>query len=270
MPPAPGAMDIMWLGCAGFSIRTRHSHILLDPFLSRNSQARPVQPLTPETLVKERGPFQAILLSHGHFDHLADVPSLANRMPRAKIYCHEEPARTLVRNGVPRSRIHTVSPVDGPFSLNGIQAQCLASHHIRFDPPLVWATLKRMGRKWHRLIPLFHHFPSGRVLAWRLDIQGKTLLFMGSACTRRPALDHMAKRPIDLLLIPLQGHSRICDIAAHQVKILCPEQVFPHHMDDFYPPMSQAVDIHPFCRKIRTRSPATRLVRPRINHPFSL
>ena len=59
-----------WLGHGGWSIETAGHTILLDPFLTD----------CPTALEKaESIAADFILVSHGHFDHIADVPAIAKR-----------------------------------------------------------------------------------------------------------------------------------------------------------------------------------------------
>jgi len=57
--------------------------------------------------------------------------------------------------------------------------------------------------------------------------------------------------------VALQGHTHICDIALEYVRIIKPRLVIPHHQDDFYPPISTAVDIRPFVMKVCESCPGT-------------
>jgi len=70
-------------------------------------------------------------------------------------------------------------------------------------------------------------------------------------------LKRLAQKPTDLLLIPLQGNTHICDIALEYVRILKPRLVIPHHQDDFYPPVSSSVDIRPFVMNVVESCPGT-------------
>jgi L-ascorbate metabolism protein UlaG (beta-lactamase superfamily) len=79
----------------------------------------------------------------------------------------------------------------------------------------------------------------------------------GSAGSTPEELERLAADPLDLLLVPLQGHTHICDIAFEYVRILKPRLVIPNHQDDFYPPISTAVDVSPFVRKVRENCPGT-------------
>ena len=90
-----GDLFITWYGTAGFRIETGGRVLLIDPYLSRNAEARPVLPFGPEAVTEAN----EIFVSHGHFDHLADVPQIA-RQTGAKVYCSAEVARALHRQGV--------------------------------------------------------------------------------------------------------------------------------------------------------------------------
>ncbi len=68
-------MELTWLGTAGFRIKTGSTTILIDPYLSRNEMARPEQPLNPPDI--DDG--NLIFVSHGHFDHIMDIPEIATK-----------------------------------------------------------------------------------------------------------------------------------------------------------------------------------------------
>ncbi|MCP4813845.1 MAG: metal-dependent hydrolase, partial [Planctomycetaceae bacterium] len=61
---------VTWLGHGSWSIKTENGTILLDPFLD-DSPTAPVKAADVEA--------DYILVSHGHFDHVADVAAIANR-----------------------------------------------------------------------------------------------------------------------------------------------------------------------------------------------
>lgn len=62
--------ELTWLGHGGWSIETGGHRVLLDPFLDDNPAA-PVK--------SDRVQADFILVSHGHFDHTADVEKIAKR-----------------------------------------------------------------------------------------------------------------------------------------------------------------------------------------------
>ncbi len=64
------ATELTWLGHGSWAIHSGDIKILLDPFLDQSPTA-PVK--------SDRVDAQFILVSHGHFDHVADVAAIAKR-----------------------------------------------------------------------------------------------------------------------------------------------------------------------------------------------
>ncbi len=62
--------ELTWLGHGTWAIQTSDHKIILDPFLNDS----PTAPLKADDVDAD-----FILVSHGHFDHVADVASIANR-----------------------------------------------------------------------------------------------------------------------------------------------------------------------------------------------
>jgi len=110
-----------------------------------------------------------------------------------------------------------------------------------------------------RYLPLLRDYPAGQVLSWRLTIEGRVLHGFGSGGSPPEELDRLARQPTDVLLVPLQGHTHICDIALGYVRALRPRLVIPHHQDDFFPPISEMVDIAPFVEGVRRECPGTKV-----------
>ncbi|MBI2477812.1 MAG: metal-dependent hydrolase [Planctomycetia bacterium] len=63
-------IELTWLGHASWAIKAGEHRILIDPFLN-DSPTAPVKADEVEA--------SFILVSHGHFDHVADVAAIANR-----------------------------------------------------------------------------------------------------------------------------------------------------------------------------------------------
>jgi L-ascorbate metabolism protein UlaG (beta-lactamase superfamily) len=63
-------VTITWLGHASWQLKTAEHTILIDPFLDDS----PTAPVKSADVAADY-----ILVSHGHFDHIADVAKIANR-----------------------------------------------------------------------------------------------------------------------------------------------------------------------------------------------
>ena len=68
--PTPAGVEVVWLGQAAFKITTPGGRVIVtDPWLRTN-------PLTPAAYkqLEHFGKIDVLLVSHGHFDHIADAP----------------------------------------------------------------------------------------------------------------------------------------------------------------------------------------------------
>jgi len=86
-------VDITWLGHATFLIKTSGGQrVLVDPWILQN-------PACPDRL-KDPGPVQTILVTHGHFDHAGEVPVVARESKAQRVVCAFETSVWLKRKGV--------------------------------------------------------------------------------------------------------------------------------------------------------------------------
>ena len=245
-------MELTWLGTAGFRIKTGTTTILIDPYLSRNETARPEQPLNPPDI--DDG--NLIFISHGHFDHIMDIPEIVSKTG-AKIYCGTGIDDKLIQKGVKQDLIRCIKTDGEEFEFNGLMAQSFFSRHVKFDRWLLLKTLTRINLRLPRYLPLLREYPEGQVLSWRFKIEGKVLHHFGSAGSTSEELDRLGRQPTDILLVPLQGHTHIVEIALDYVRALQPKIVIPHHQDNFYPPISTMVNLQPFVEGVPKLVPDT-------------
>jgi L-ascorbate metabolism protein UlaG (beta-lactamase superfamily) len=233
-------MQLRWLGTAGFELISENTSVLIDPYLTRNPKARPEQKLRSSDFSHAR----AVLLTHGHFDHTYDVPALVEASG-APVYASPLVCQSLAAKGVPWSRLRPrwggESDEVGPFRFTAVPAR-----HVIFDARLVISTL------WHCLPHLPElarlgttHYPTGQVMGWLIEVEGKRLFDLGSA---RMLAD--VDGEVDVFMVPVQGRTDICDVAAALVERIKPSVVIPQHYDDFYPPLSRYVDLEPFLRQM--------------------
>lgn len=101
------ALELMWLGHATWKLTTGKHTILVDPFLSDN----PAAPAAAKDVDATH-----ILVSHGHFDHIADAAEIANRCG-ATVIANFEIATWLTKKHVVQNTIgmNLGGSVDVPF-----------------------------------------------------------------------------------------------------------------------------------------------------------
>lgn len=74
------SFEVTWLGHGSWSMKIGEHHVLLDPFITENPAAQ----CKAEDLDAD-----FILVSHGHFDHVADVAAIANRTEATVVAIYE-------------------------------------------------------------------------------------------------------------------------------------------------------------------------------------
>jgi len=248
-------MQLRWLGTAGFELASGNTTILIDPYFTRNAKANPEQRLKPADFPR----VHAVFLTHGHFDHSLDVPAVVE-ISGAVVYASPLVCQSLAAKGVPWNKLRPCwggeTAEVGPFSLTAVPAR-----HVTFDAHLVlstaWKCLPHLGE----LAQLgSSHYPCGQVLGWYIEVEGKKLFDMGSAC-----LPWDLNREVDVFMVPVQGRTDICSVAADLVARVKPSVVIPHHHDDFYPPLSRYVDLGEFDEELRQRGLQVQVRVPTIN-----
>lgn len=251
-----------WLGTAGFRITWEGRVLLIDPYLTRNAEARPRQAKT----AADMSDAEAVLLTHGHVDHIYDLPAIS-RASGARIYCSKVAARTLMKKGVPGDEIHVIS---GGESLDvcGVRVSTRSSKHIRFDARLALTTAVRILKENPGIISGITGMPAGPVMIYRLDFPGLSMVDMGSLGLKLEELKARPMEPPDILMIPVQGHTDICRMAGELSVAIKPRAVVAQHFDDFFPPLSQMIDLEPLRAYLARRVPECAFYVPEINREF--
>jgi L-ascorbate metabolism protein UlaG (beta-lactamase superfamily) len=87
-------VEVLWLGHSAFRITSTTGRVVIDPLLKRN-------PKTPAKYkdLKALGKVDLILVTHGHGDHVSDLPELA-KMSGAPVVINFELGNNLVALGM--------------------------------------------------------------------------------------------------------------------------------------------------------------------------
>ena len=200
-------MDIRFLGHAAFELSDGSSTVLIDPFLTGNPKAA--------VAADELSP-QAILLTHGHADHIGDTVAIATRAA-ADVVAIVEMANELSRDGV--AQVHDPN-------LGGT---------VTFD----WGSVK--------LVPAWHtsttpggtvNTPAGLIVRFA----GATIYHLGdTALFSDLRLIAETEGPIDVALMCIGGHYTMDrHDAVHAAKLIGAKQVIPCHYDTFPPIVTDA------------------------------
>ena len=244
-------MKITWYGTAALMIEEEGFRLAVDPYVSATAVGMSDAQRYNDDRTKALKNADAILVTHGHFDHIYDIPTLF-KDSAAQIYATKTPCESLTERGVRAEKITVIAPGDmlhiGPFDVAVYQGR-----HCRFDAGVIRQTLLRKTTAAHpgKLLKLWKRnmdFPeSGETLFYQLHAGGKTVQLMGSM-----GMDESAAYPADadLLILPFQGTGDPAKTVAPIIDKLCPKRILLDHYDDAFPPLSSQVRTEDFVVKM--------------------
>ena len=114
-------IEIIWHGTASVEIKGPEGRLLFDPFVTLPGAENMVP-------VSEFDGFTDILVTHGHFDHIASIPEIVRRNPDVTVHCTGTPYHTLLRKGVPEANLN-MTAIGGTEQIRGFTVHLLQGKH---------------------------------------------------------------------------------------------------------------------------------------------
>jgi len=272
-----------WYGTAALHIVVDEVlGVFFDPWFARPPTDQPRIAADPWAINLQ--PLDVILASHSHFDHIINLPDLVQRYFQVQAYVPAvtaENCRRLCRGAIFKdyscsltesdwARVHTVTAGDRAeaSSQDGsvrLRATAIRSGHVTFDAYSVLRVVFNFGvvRRLGYYSKFLFGFPKKEMLGWEVQVesggQSKRIVFFGSLCKKyATALGRYSG--CDYLFIPLAGRRNILPYASVVTEALQPKVVIPVHHDDFFPPISYAVDYANYAEWLKKSLPGTRLI----------
>ncbi|MFV2069948.1 MAG: metal-dependent hydrolase [Pirellulales bacterium] len=215
---------LTWLGHGSWSLETGGQQVLLDPFLNES----PTAPFSSDSVAADY-----ILVSHGHFDHVADVASIANRT-----------GATVVANFEIAQWFANTQGVEKTVGMN-----------LGGSTQLPWGNVK---------LTLAHHSSTlpdgssgGSAGGYLLSLPEGRIYF---ACDTALFLDmkFIGNAGIDLAVIPIGDLFTMGpEDSIEAIKLLNPKRVAPAHYNT-WPPIEQ--DAHAWAERVRAHTSADPIV----------
>ncbi len=251
-------MKLRWFSTAAFTLTEGDTALAFDPFLGL-----PLGKRWPDLGGSAFGAADAVLVTHGHVDHILEIPALLAGS-RAPIYATRTPCRTLQKHGVAPDRLRTIRPGD-TVDVGSFRVRAYQGRHCKVDGPLIRQTALS-PRLWRhlpralRLLCYLAEYPErGETLFYEVTAGGRRIQVMGSL-----GLDPLVDYPTeaDALILPYQGRSDLIPYGWSLVDRLRPKSVYLDHYDDSFPPLTAPVDPRPFIDLLTSRGIPCRALTP--------
>lgn len=273
-PDAGGRVRLRWLGNNGWEIRIgrggeKQHTVLIDPWLTRfktgtytEAGADPRTKIEVDTALLDRHRLRAdqVLVTHGHYDHMPDVPHLA-RTTGATVLGTESHVNMMRAMHAPAGQLSVVRGGEH-LQFDGYTIQVLRSvHSLTGEHPQV----PFPGTRPARVPPeprVIADLVEGETLAYRITVGDFSLINFGGSNFSEGDL---AGVRADLVMMQ-PGGGTIHALVPRMLKTLGhPAYVLPTHWDDFDHPLDEpAVDwggLDALRDAVREASPRSRFVR---------
>ena len=270
---ASGAtFELRWLGTAGFVVRAGDTTLLVDPFLSRPSlprvATRPLEPDEPVLRAHLPERVDAILCSHGHYDHLLDAPRIA-RWTGALLVGSHSVCNIGRAEGLPESQLVEVPATGWRRRFGAVDVRFVPGLHGRIFLGRVphagtVETPPRLPLRWFEYL-------DGGVFGLLLECGGTTLYHNGSADLIDAELRGVRA---DVVLAGLAGRFATPRYLERLLGLLEPRAVVPTHHDAFFAPLERGVHLLPgidldgFTAEVRSFAPGATVVVPDYEEPI--
>ncbi len=240
--PGTAGVNFKWFGTDGWEITFGNKTILLDPWFSRfdtgffAGKFNPNTPITVDEATIDHHVKKAdqILIGHGHWDHMADIPYIAKKTG-AQVIGSETHANVLRAAGVAEGKI---VPVKG-------------GEYMQFDDYTIeiFPGLHSMGPTKKHAVPGHLYsvpapptkvadMPEGDSLIYMITIGGKYRIFLMS--TANFVERAIAGLKPDVALVASIFANQIHDYTPRLFRALnYPKIVLPTHWDNFEKPFSE-------------------------------
>lgn len=250
-------MKITWYGTATIGIDDGKTKLLFDPFVRMNKhiETTPVEGFTG---------FDAIFVTHGHFDHIYSIPELTEKDKNVPVYCTGTPKKTLMEEGVPEERFKAVIP-DEVIRIGDYTIRPRRFRHIVFDPVYILTVVPQSIMMFPRLLwqAYMNHKMSegGEIVAYEIEAQGKKIFLTGSF---REYPGEVYPDDIDLLVLANGGSIFVPEKTKSFIDRYKPKKILVDHFDNAFPPVTRNVSVERLKKMTEKNHPEIEFIVPEI------
>ena len=214
---ATGKTELLWLGQAGFRIKTPGGKtIVIDPWLTGG----PKTPAPYKTDIAALGKIDLLLVTHAHVDHIGDAPALA-KMHNTVLYGPADMVTPLITLGMlPANLGHRFNKTGHVRPLPGIKVTAVQAEHSSL---LVWKNPATDKLESH---------PAGEAVGYIIELEnGFKIWHMGDTGLFGDMKFITERYKPDLVLMPIGGNFTMApdDAAFAARNWIQPRMVIPMH-----------------------------------------
>lgn len=250
-------MKITWYGTATIGIDDGNTKLIFDPFVRMNKRI-------DTTPVEGFIGFDAVFVTHGHFDHIYSIPELAEKDKNVPVYCTETPKKTLMDRGVAEKRFITIRP-DDVIQIGNFTIRARRFRHIVFDPVYIMTVIPQSIAMLPRLLwqAYMNHKMSegGEIVAYEIEAEGKKIFLTGSF---REHPEETYPDDIDLLILANGGSVFVPEKTKAFIDRYKPKKILVDHFDNAFPPVTREVSVERLKKMIKKRHPEIEFIIPEI------
>ena len=226
----PDRLSFRWLGVAGIEINLNGTVLAIDPLFSRppfhNLLSGRVTP-NPYQVISKENQYEAILVTHAHYDHIMDVPVIAKQCG-AQVYGSQNACQLSMLWGLPPEQVHQLQP-GTTIQIGSIKVTTLSGSHMSlpgFNNGKIKSGLKP---------PLhLHDYRMDHCFSYLIDTGSTRILDWGGTNTAQMV-------EADLIFAGWDSETYI----TRMIELYKPPVIVPIHWDHFFQPLDKPVKAIP-------------------------
>lgn len=230
-------LSLRYLGIAGYELTDGETTVLIDPTVTRPTFLsllfRKIDPW--DGLSRKMCPrADYILVKHAHYDHLADVPSIALRTG-AKVIGTRSALNLCLSRGVPADRLIEAAP-GGSFRAGSFEVRVASFRHVRLlGLDFMTGTISPGAGRMK-----YWEYVQDGCLSFHLASPKGTVWFAGPG-----TFDHGADLRAETVIFGVGGREYEPDQIRGMVRKTGAKRLLAAHYDNFFQPLSKGMALLP-------------------------